>query len=241
MTPHELRTRLALDAEVVARLRSPHLGAIRGYASAARFERREVATAAELVGGRALFWTVEYRFPMLAGPGRSLASATAAFNLLAGGNYPFTAPTVAFVSRPFPWCGHVNPSTGSVCVGEGWARARGQITLAHLVVHVLRLANFDEPPTDDGNDLAALRYGREMLGGRPLNPDLVYPALPADLLHGVDAENAVEEEAPARALFIPRVSAPRPEMVSAANVFVPRGSTTAPTPSGLFVPHRVLR
>jgi small subunit ribosomal protein S3 len=40
VTPQELRTRLALDARVVSRLRSPHLGAIRGFVSPTQLERR---------------------------------------------------------------------------------------------------------------------------------------------------------------------------------------------------------
>lgn len=234
MTPHELRTRLALDAAIVARLRSPHLGAIHGYTSVSHLTRRERASDAELAGGRAIFWTVEYRLPMLAAPGRPLASATAVFNLLAGGDYPFSPPTVAFAAHPFPWCGHVHALTGTVCLGEGWVRARGQITLGHLIVHVTRLVNFDEPQTFDGFDAAALRYGRDVLHGRPLNPDLVYPALPADILHGVREEPDSPE--PAATAFIPR-TAPAPRDTG---LFVPRPGVAASS-AGLFLPRVVLR
>lgn len=239
MTPRDLRTRLALDAKVIARLRSPHLGAIKGFVSPAQLERREAASDAELAGGRAIFWTVEYRFPMLAGPGRPLRNATAVFDLLAGGNYPTTPPAATFVTRPFPWCGHVNPMSGSVCLGDGWARARGQITLAHLFVHVLRLANFDEPATDDGNDGQALRYGRDVLRGRPLNPDLVYPALPADIIHGVGEEDGALE--PSASAFLPRGAARVPEAALIGGVFRPRESAAAPNSSGLFRPRAVIR
>ncbi len=240
MTPHELRTRLALDARVIARLRSPHLGAITGFVSPTQLERREAASDAELAGGRAIFWTVEYRFPMLAGPGRPLPSATAVFNLLAGGNYPYTPPAATFVSRPLPWCGHVSPGSGSVCLGAGWARARGQITLAHLVVHVLRLANFDEPATDDGNDVQALRHGRDVLHGRPLNPELVYPALPADIIHGV-TEEAEDMRVLSASAFIPRGATVRREASLIGGVFRPSESAAAPSSSGLFLPRGVAR
>ena len=238
MTPRELRVRLALDARVIARLRSPHLGAIRGSTSPAHLDRREAATAAELAEGKAVFWTVEYRFPMLSGPGKALPAATAAFNLLAGGRYPGSPPAVSFVTRPLPWCGHVNPSTGSVCLGEGWERARGQITLAHLVVHVMRLANFHEPATDDGNNVEALRYGRSVLGGGPLHPDLVYPALPADILHGVPVE--ADPEVAATSLFLPRGVVARPEAPRAGGLFLPREPGPS-APAGLFLPRGVLQ
>jgi hypothetical protein len=237
MTPHELRTRLALDARVVARLRSPHLGAIRGFVSPTQLERRAPATEAELAGGRATYWTVEYRFPMLAGPGRTLPSATAVFNLLAGGSYPDTPPTVTFVSRPFPWCGHVMPSNGSVCLGEEWCRAQGQILLAHLVVHVMRLANFHEPPADDGNNEEALRYGRDVLKGRPLHPDLTYPALPADLIHGVGDDDEAPE--PFASAFLPRgVVAPGGPPFT-AGLFRPREGVAPQASTGFFLPRAV--
>lgn len=243
MNPRELRVRLALDARVIARLRSPHLGAIRGYASPSHLDRREAATATELAGGGAIFWTVEYRSPMLAGPDRPLSGATAVFNLLAGGGYPDTPPSVTFVTRPFPWCGHVLPVNGSICLGDGWARARGQITLAHLVIHVMRLVNFHEPATDDGNNVEALRYGRSVLSGQPLRPDLVYPALPADILHGVFAEQ--EDEAgvhpSATALFLPRGVSARMEVPSGGGLFLPREHVRTPVSSGLFLPRGVLR
>lgn len=236
MTPQELRTRLALDARVVSRLRSPHLGAIRGFVSPTQLERRAPATEAELAGGRATYWTVEYRFPMLAGPGRALQSATAIFNLLAGGNYPSTQPAVTFVSRPFPWCGHVRPSNGVVCLGEGWGRAQGQILLAHLVVHVMRLVNFDEPPAADGNNEEALLYGRDVLHGGPLHPDLSYPALPADILHGVSDNDA---PAPAASAFIPRGTPAPLEVSPSGGLFLPRAVAAVPAASGLFLPRGV--
>lgn len=236
MTPQELRTRLALDARVISRLRSPHLGAIRGFVSPTQLERRAPATEAELAGGRATYWTVEYRLPMLAGPGRALTSATAVFNLLAGGEYPTTPPAVTFVSRPFPWCGHVMASNGSVCLGEGWLRAQGQILLAHLVVHVMRLVNFDEPRAADGNNWEALRYGREVLHERPLHPDLTYPALPADILHGVGDDDS---PAAAASAFIPRGTPTPLEVSPSGGLFLPRGVAVVPAASGLFLPRGV--
>jgi hypothetical protein len=64
---------------------------------------------------------------------------------------------------------------------------------AQLVTHVMRLLNCDEP--DRGSEYggwnpAAAHHWRTVLRKRPLNPDLRYPVLPADITHAVDDEKS---------------------------------------------------
>jgi hypothetical protein len=151
------------------------------------------ATPEECEAGRAGLIIVEYCFPILIGAGKTTPLVRAKFDLLAGGNYPYSAPAATCLGAPLPWSPHVHPTSGTVCLGDGWAHARGRMLAAQLVVHVMRLLNCDEP--DRGSDYGgwnppAAHYWRAVLGRRPLNPDLLYPVLPADVTHAVDDENS---------------------------------------------------
>lgn len=188
LTPVELRSRLAFDYRVMMGLRSPALGAVRAFASEADLRAGREVTTAQGERGGAVLYLVEYRFPILTGPGQTVEGATARFNLLAGPNYPYSRPTVEVVSRPLPWSPHVLPGPGTVCLGEGWVLARGRMLAGQLVGHVMHLLNFDEPdrgPGYHGFSTEAIKYWREVLGGRPLHPDLPYPLLPSAITHGV--------------------------------------------------------
>lgn len=64
---------------------------------------------------------------------------------------------------------------------------------AQLVVHVMRLLNWDEPDRGAhylGWTPQATRYWRDVLHGRPISPDLEYPTLPADLTHAVEESDS---------------------------------------------------
>lgn len=182
----QLRSRLAADHAVVTRMRAPTLGEIRTYESAEALAARRTIAPEAASAGKATLYLVDFTFPMLAANGGTLSKATARFDLLAGGNYPFSAPVVQFLA-PYPWCLHVQPASGTVCLGNGWEESRGRMLLGQLIVHVMRLANFDEPDrglTHDAYDPRALRYWRETLKTGPLNPNLIYPALPSEITHG---------------------------------------------------------
>ncbi len=193
LSQHELRSRLAFDWKVVRALKSPALGPVRGFVSADDVKRGNDATDADGDAGRVTIYVVEFRFPILIGPGPTTPSATCRFDLLAGGNYPFSTPSASFVSRPLPWSPHVHPWTGSVCLGDGWARARGKMLAAQLVGHVMRIVNCDEPdrgPFYDGWNGEAIRYWRNTLGKKPFHPELAYPVLPEEITHGYEDPKA---------------------------------------------------
>lgn len=186
LTPAELASRLALDYRAVVGLSREALGEIRAWNAASPTARELGAAEGEV--GRAALYAVEYRFPHLVGRGQTSDSAVAVFDLLTGGNYPYSDPAVAFVSRPLPWSPHVHPSTGTVCLGDAWKNAGGTMLLAHLVVHVARIINFDEPGAYGSGahwNASAVEFWKASLSGGPYVRDLRYPRLPVAITHGV--------------------------------------------------------
>lgn len=181
LTPPQLRDRLALDYRVMRGLESPHIGSVRAFHGTAR---RELSHE-EGLRGMADRYVVELEMPIHRAPGNLVERATLLLSLRTGGNYPFHAPFAQIVSRPVPFSPHVHPGSGSVCIGPGWSRARGRMLAAQLVIHVMRVLNFDEPATNDGFSRDAFHYATVTLGGRPFTPSLRYPTLPVETAYGV--------------------------------------------------------
>ncbi|MGB8294690.1 MAG: hypothetical protein WCG85_04620 [Polyangia bacterium] len=113
-------------------------------------------------------------------------------DLLAGGNYPFSDPAAICLGAPLPWSPHFHPSSGTVCLGDAWRSAQGRMLAGQIVVHIMRLLNFDEPDQEryGGWNPPAVRYWRSILGTRPLHPDLQYPVLPAEVTHALYDANS---------------------------------------------------
>lgn len=185
LSPQELRRRLAFDAKVAGGLHSQYLS-VRGYTSLENVRAGKVSSPTDAEAGRVVLYEATYAFPMLADEGRSLERAVARFDLLAGGSYPLSAPSVQIVSQPLPWSPHIHRQTGSFCIGSGWNQARGKMLLAQLMVHLMRILNFDEPRhSDAGYCQPAYGYWASTLKYGPLHPELVYPVLPAAITHCV--------------------------------------------------------
>lgn len=188
LSPSQLRSRLAFDHRVIRGLTATDHVTIQPVFVDGRREREVTIEDGE--AGLATRYLVAYRFPILVGPGSTTNHAMVRFDLLGGGSYPHSAPVVEVLSQPRPWTPHVHPTSGAVCIGHGWSRAQGRMLAAHLIVHVMRLLNFDEPPPDQGYEGwngEAIRYWREVLRLRPLHPALPYPVLPAEVTHRVAA------------------------------------------------------
>ncbi len=184
----ELASRLQYDLEVVSELRSPALGEIRAYASDDDWRAGRRLDASNTGERQATVYVVDYSFPVLVSAAETTPKVTVHFDLLAGGNYPYTAPWTAAVSRPTPWSPHVHPNEATVCIGEIWRDARGKMLLADLIVHVMRILNFDETERGleyGGWNSAAINHWRRVLKRKPLHPDLAYPVLPTHLTHGM--------------------------------------------------------
>jgi len=192
LSPAQVRTRLAFDYSVMLGLRSGALGAVLPFVSDEALKDGREATPQEGNAGRARLYLIEYRFPILISATRTIPSVRVKLDLLGGGSYPDSSPIVTCLGAPFPWSPHVHPASGLVCRGDGWENAKGKILAAHLVVHVMRLFNFDEPYKEHygGWNPPAIEYWRRVLGTRPLHPDLHYPVLPAKITHAAeDASN----------------------------------------------------
>lgn len=102
-------------------------------------------------------------------------------------NYPFASPSAWVVKGcKLPWSPHFAPNL-PVCLGSVW-KSNGKVLLAHLLIHLARLLNWDEDLSREygGYNPAAVKWWRAHLG-RPINPELVYPVLPSEELYALDS------------------------------------------------------
>jgi hypothetical protein len=134
---------------------------------------------------KARYYVVEYAMRSLIGPGRYHDRFAIGIDLNAP-DYPEEFPPCRAVSTPWPWVPRISKESGAICVGKkGQFDSRQQFTLAHLILHIARLLNLDEPARS--NDLGycpeATAYWFEELKLRPITTSLEYPALPMHLLY----------------------------------------------------------
>jgi hypothetical protein len=106
-------------------------------------------------------------------------------------DYPRKPPLTWILSNHVPWSPHFMRNA-PVCIGpELWAPTGGYITLGELVINIAHLLNWDEEGRGAGYagyNLAAIEHHQRFYGGRPIDPDLSYPALPAWLTGAQTAE-----------------------------------------------------
>jgi len=104
----DLKERLRYDNRILRSLETDLIfgGAYRSVEDALdkRCEHLEISQA-----HMARAYLVGYRVPSLSGPDRRLDETAVVFDLMAGGNYPFTSPVAMVCSRPIPWSPHFNP------------------------------------------------------------------------------------------------------------------------------------
>lgn len=180
-----IAARLAFDYEVTSALHSPCLDEVRAFSSYEEYRAGRDISAAHGLEGRATFYFVKFNVPTLAPGGRTITGVGICFDLLAGGNYPYTPPAVTVVTRPIPWSPHFGLASGAVCIGNIWALLNGRMLFPQLLGHLARLLNFDEPagtPELLWQPDAEL-YWHQVLKCRPISPDLEYPVLPTELTH----------------------------------------------------------
>ncbi len=133
----------------------------------------------------ARYYEVEYVMQSLIGPGRYHNEFIIGIDLNSP-DYPQELPPCRVLSVPRPWVPRVaQNSTGIICLGQkGQFDSRQQLTLAHLILHVARLLNLDEPPPSDrGYCPEATNYWEQELNLQPIVKNLRYPALPMHLLY----------------------------------------------------------
>ena len=102
-------------------------------------------------------------------------------DLMANGDYPYSAPTCMVISPITPWSPHFQANS-PVCLGvEVWVHRAPTVWLGDLLIHIARLLNFDEllrSPGYVGWNKEAIDYWRKILKEQPINPNLIYPVLP---------------------------------------------------------------
>lgn len=180
LTQEQLRTRLKMDYQLVVKMRSP-LMTITAYRNADDLEKRRNPIVSEEEGHLATHYLVDYYIRTLAGPDEYSDKTSVKFDLLANGNYPYTIPVCYVTSSRLPWTPHFKAGNIPICTDHDmWEAAKGRLSLAHWVIHVAKLLNFDEIPRAEnygGFNPEAARYWREKLKKQPLTP-LEYPPLP---------------------------------------------------------------
>lgn len=193
LEPADFRRRLKNDYILTKRLASPALGRVKAYMSGTDARRGRESSPEEGEAGRASVYDVTYTFPIPISSTQTTDSVTVRFDLLSGGDYPFTPPMANVLTNPRPYSHHFARDSGWVCIGPGWEEAQGKYLFPQLIVHVMHLLNFDEPPLHE--DPARYRsFNPEAVvwwlttrHGRPFDATLEYPAIPSELTHGVAA------------------------------------------------------
>jgi hypothetical protein len=145
---------------------------------------RSIAVISLQEAYKARYYEVTYVMRSLIGPGRYYNHFTIGIDLNASG-YPQEFPPCRALSVPRPWVPRVSTAGGQICLGKkGQFDSRQQFTLAHLILHIARLLNIDEPvPSDRGLCPEATAYWEQHLKLQPITKDLDYPALPTHLLY----------------------------------------------------------
>ncbi|HXM58935.1 MAG TPA: hypothetical protein VOB72_26275 [Candidatus Dormibacteraeota bacterium] len=186
LTQEQLQSRLRFDWHVLSEMWDPVVVGW-AYASTSHLERRWDPVESIAQAHRATKYRVDYHVPTLIGPGTFAPVTTIGFDL-AVGDYPYQPPATWVVSEHIPYSPHFRRGA-PVCIGDFWEAGRGQVLLAHLVIHVARLLNWDEVLRGGGYvgwNREAIEYWRRHYQ-RPLNPGLRLPSLPSHLTHGTDA------------------------------------------------------
>jgi len=178
LSPIQRRQRLTFDYRITQSIHSP-LVKITAFRSAADLQGKRLAITSVEEGGKATHYLLDCRIKSLVGRGKHHDRFAISVDLLAGGNYPFTKPVSDVISEPRPWSPHFTKGA-PICVGEFWEQQKGHATLGHLIIHLLKLLNFDEPPREQsygGYNADAAAYWRDVLHHQPITPRLKYPVI----------------------------------------------------------------
>lgn len=183
LTLEQRQDRLRFDFAVAMEMRCPIM-AITAYRNDEDLEKRRNPIVSEEDGHLATHYLVDYRIKTLVDRGIYHDKFSVKFDLLANGNYPYSRPGCYIVSSKMPWTPHFRKNL-PVCVDhEMWEDYQGKMLLGSLMVHVAKLLNFDEIPRSEtygGYNPEAAEYWRSHLNRQPINPNLVYPPLPAKI------------------------------------------------------------
>lgn len=141
LTSAEHAKRRALDFDAVQATMRRCSGFIDSWTGYTSIANAEIGRASRALRDVAVY-QVEYRIKSPVGPDRYHEQWLIRFDCSAP-NYPLSEPAVFLVSRERPWIPHSNCG-GVFCLGSLWNADR---TVAHLILDVARMLNFDEELT----------------------------------------------------------------------------------------------
>ena len=174
-----LEGRLLFDYRVAMAMHNPyvHIAAYRDVDDA--LARRDPILS-EAEGHLATHYIVDYHINTMIDRGSYSSKTTVHFDLLANMDYPHSEPSCFVINSHIPWSPHFLKDA-PICIGEFFWKPQGNTLLGHLIVHIAKLLNFDEPAHDPGYvgwNEEAIRYWQTQLNGQPITPNLAYPKLP---------------------------------------------------------------
>lgn len=183
LTVQQLQDRLKFDYLVAMKMSCPIM-TVTPYRTDEDLQRRRNPIVSEADGRLATHYLVDYNVKTLIDRGVYHDRFSVKFDLLANGNYPYSRPGCYVISSKMPWTPHFRKNL-PICIDHNmWEDAQGKMLLGSLMVHVAKLLNFDEIPRSDaygGYTPEAAEYWRANLNRQPINPNLVYPPLPAEI------------------------------------------------------------
>ncbi|QDU52113.1 ubiquitin-conjugating enzyme family protein [Gimesia panareensis] len=186
LTKTQLASRLRYDFQVVKSIEGPMIQ-VSAYCSVSDLKRKHNAITEVEAAGEATHYLIEYHIKSLKTKGKFHSKWLCHVDLLAEGSYPFSKPVAHIVSKPIPWSPHFLRKVGLICLGDNfWQNKNGDTLLYHLVIHVAKLLNFDEPYREwySGWNREAVQYWGSVLKGQPITPGLIYPIASHQLTHG---------------------------------------------------------
>lgn len=145
-------------------------------------QRNQILSESE--GHLATHYRIDYFIKTLIGPDQYSDKTTAKIDLLANGNYPYSAPASWVISSKIPWSPHFREGFPICISNDLWESASGRMLLGGLLVHIAKLLNLEEINRSEfygGYNPEAADYWRTKLNSQPINPQLPYPVLPSEV------------------------------------------------------------
>jgi hypothetical protein len=190
------RDRLEFDYEVVTAMdEASSLIDVQAFASQRDLQKRCRQIHHISQGGSAGYYLVRYHVTSPVGPGKYHTEFDVVFDLMSKQSYPEEKAdntinaggiVATCVSHPIPWSPHFLSNSGLICLGSVW-QGVDHTLLAHVIVHVARLLNWDESMADvyGGWNPAAVMWWRTNLNSQPITPGLCYPVVPVEITNNV--------------------------------------------------------
>lgn len=170
----DYRAMMSLDGNVLR---------VRPYASHAAVSSGTTATREEGASGSVTLYDVSCLSPLPTSATESLTDITIRMDLTQP-SYPGTAPSVMVVSHAKPFCTHVQPGSGFICLGSLWEELKGKELAAELAIRLFRAFNFQDPPAREfGFQPDAYFFYTDVLKEQPFRPGLELPAVPDAVFH----------------------------------------------------------